>query len=231
MPLKLPKPVNCNHPAPLLDRAAGDTAVVVIDDHQTIAQLLADFVDRHEGFQCVGTSYSGTEGIRLIEDHKPDLVILDLQLGDVSGLEVLERIKNHRPEPKILIFSALVNEALVGFTLRSKIDAFVEKGVPMEQLTDALERIRRGEVYFSPTASKSLRQIVHRRKYANLDHNDLVALRLVAQQQPIKHIAHELGLSQSGAYKLVDRLLAKTGSANTAQLLHQAVLLGLVTPE
>jgi DNA-binding CsgD family transcriptional regulator len=101
----------------------------------------------------------------------------------------------------------------------------------MEQLTDALEGIRRGEVYFSPTASKSLRQIVRRRKYANLDHNDLVALRLVAQQQPIKHIAYELGLSLSGAYKLVDRLLAKTGSANTAQLLHQAVLLGLVTPE
>lgn len=207
-----------------------DVAVLIIEDHQTIAELLSDFVDQQDGFRCVGTANSGKLGISLIESLQPDMIMLDLQLGDISGLEVLEWINCSKASPKVFIFSALLNVNTVGFTLRSKVDAFVEKGVPMSQLKYALQSILRGEIYFSPAASQALRQIVHTRRHANLESNELRALRLIGQNCTVKSISQELGLSQSGTYKVVDRLLRKTKSKNNSELMNVAVGLGLVEP-
>lgn len=211
-------------------RGDRELTVLIIEDHQTISELLSDFVNQQEGFRCIGTANSGRLGISLIESLQPDMIILDLQLGDISGLELLEWLNCSKANPKVFIFSALLNLNTVGFTLRSKVDAFVEKGVPMSQLKYALQSILRGEIYFSPAASQALRQIVHTRRHANLESNELRALRLIGQNCTVKSISQELGLSQSGTYKVVDRLLRKTKSKNNSELMNVAVGLGLVEP-
>lgn len=204
--------------------------VLVIEDHQTIAHLLSDFIDQQPGFECIGRAGSGKEGISLIKSLQPDMIMLDLQLGDISGFEVLEWLRSSPRHPKVFVFSALVNADIMRLTLRSKIDAFVEKGAHMSKVEAALQGVLHGEVYFGPAASDAMRQIVHSGGLVALEANDLRALRLIGEKNPIKSLASELGLSQSGAYKAVDRLMKRTGCKSPPELVNVAMGLGLVMP-
>jgi DNA-binding NarL/FixJ family response regulator len=204
--------------------------VLVIEDHAAIAQMLSDLIDEKAGYECLGIAYRGADGLLAAREGAPDIVLLDLLLPDMGGLELLQELRKGRSKLKILVYSALANVEVLRHSLRFKVDGFVEKGATMDQLFAALDQVSRGGVYLSPKAAESIREVVLTLDQPVLNLIEMKALRLLAQAIPIKEIAFELGITPSGAYKVVDRLHHKTASRHFATLSMRAVGLGLTSP-
>lgn len=116
--------------------------VLVVDDDFMVAQIHARQVERVEGFQVVGTAHSGREALDRAEALRPDLVILDLYLPDISGQEVLRRIRALGLGTDVIVISAAREAAEVQQAVRAGVVDYLLKPFRMERLHEALERYR-----------------------------------------------------------------------------------------
>lgn len=124
--------------------------VLVVDDHQVFTQTLAELLSRERDLVVVATAFSGAEGERLAEERRPDVVVLDLELGDRDGLEVASRLLERRPSSHIVVLSAHSEPLRVCQALRVGVAAFVAKEARHEELLAAIRGAGRGETWIAP---------------------------------------------------------------------------------
>ncbi len=206
--------------------------MLVVDDQDYIGRLLREFLNRMEGFACVGIAADGKVAIEMIAAEQPELVILDLDLPGCGGLEVLQWAAESKTPPRFIVFSGLSNADAVRYALQYGALGFLEKNVQLDEVAAALKSVAAGEVFVGPAMHRSLRNIVQRTlRDPLLGGTDLQVLRLFADDVPVKAIAAEVGLSPSGVYKVVTRVRAKSGFEGDDELRRFAARLGLAHRE
>ena len=114
--------------------------VVVVDDDFMVAKIHAGFVARVPDFTVAGVAHSGTEALRMVDDLRPDLVLLDIHLPDVSGIEVLRRLREGRPDVDVLVISAAKEVDTVRTALRGGVVNYLLKPFDQEALRDRLQQ-------------------------------------------------------------------------------------------
>lgn len=211
-----------------IDAETAGTRVLVVDDHVFIAQLLEDFLKKLDGYTCVGVARNGLEALQAIEALDPDILVTDLDMPQCGGLEVVQALQAKKSRVQILIFSGLSNFEAVRHALQNGVQGFLEKSIGLGDFREALEVVKGGDYFVSPAINKHLRDIVRQSLHDPLlDGTDMKVLRLYADDVPVKAIADEVGLSQSGVYKVLTRLKAKVGSENSRDMRIFAAQLGL----
>jgi len=196
------------------------TRVLVIDDHPAIATLLGDFISEMDGFRAVAVTYSGEKGLEALRVHGADLVILDLGLPGMNGLEVLAKIQADFPDVKVLIFSGLLNLETLRQAMRLGIAGYLEKTAPFDQLGMALQRVKDGQMVFGPEASVLLREVVRGgNSSAPIRSRETSILRLLAAGKQIKEIATEIGISLPGTYKAINVMRERMGARSIRDLI------------
>ena len=120
----------------------GET-LVIIDDHESFAELLAGALSAIAGVKCVGMAASAAEGVTLTADLRPDIVIIDVQLPDFSGLAAIQEIRRHSPETLVVASSAHRDPIWGDRAAHAGATSYVVKGGPLTELVAALSRIPR----------------------------------------------------------------------------------------
>ena len=115
--------------------------VLVADDSPTALRSVCDYLEFAGGFEIVGTASDGLNAVQLVSVHKPDLVLLDLSMPRVNGLEAAEQIRLSSPHPRVIIFSELNGLSLADECLRHGADSFVHKSHLPERLLPEIERL------------------------------------------------------------------------------------------
>ena len=130
------------------------TRVIIVDYHVAIRKMLGVFLHRETGYEVVGETGSGLEAVRLCAGLRPDLVILDLMLMELSGPEVLSRIREQTPATRVLVYSGSQNLAAIRRCLQAGPDGFVEKFDDITNLRKGLRAVVAGRKFFTalPTA-------------------------------------------------------------------------------
>ena len=133
------------------------TRVVVVDDDFMVAKVHAAFVTRVPGFTIAGVAHSGADALRLVDDVAPDLVLLDIHLPDMSGLEVLRRVREVRPDVDVLVISAAKEVDTVRTALRGGVVNYLLKPFDSDALRDRLQQYARAHVPLAtaPTIAQS----------------------------------------------------------------------------
>lgn len=121
--------------------AAKCIRVLVADDSPTALRSVCDYLEFAGGFEIVGTASDGLNAVQLVSVHKPDLVLLDLSMPRVNGLEAAEQIRLSSPHPRVIIFSELNGLSLADECLRHGADSFVHKSHLPERLLPEIERL------------------------------------------------------------------------------------------
>jgi two-component system response regulator NreC len=206
--------------------------ILLADDHQIVRQGLKLLLER-EGFQVVAEALNGNEAVRLSSDLEPDVVILDLTMPLLNGLEAAHQILRDRPHSVVILLTMHAEEHQVAAALRSGVRGYLLKTQAAEDLVHAIRAAVAGQTYLSPGISDL---VVHGYLTGTQAPSDRLAprerqvLQLVAEGKTSKEIATIMGLSAKTAESYRTRLMEKLGIHQTAGLVRYAIKHGIVEP-
>lgn len=209
-------------------------SVYILEDQTILRDLLLEMLKNVPGLEVVGTQTNGLEGYDECLKIKPDLLILDLMLPGMDGLDILKQIKKRYPAVRVLVFSANFHASLVRQVVEAGAEGFIEKTAGLKEFKKAIEALREGQNYFGPTVVEILRKIVVDPEPADraslLTSREREILKLVADSLTSKEIAERLGLSIKTVQNHRTSLMKKLGVHNVAGLLKYAMEAGLTQP-
>ena len=204
--------------------------ILIVDDRPIVRAGLRRLLTVEPEIE-VREAASGREALSVFKEQQPTLVILDLNLPDIGGLEVLVRLKAIDPDARVLVLSMHDDETHTTRALRAGAAGYVTKNAPPEELLEAIGRVARGRTYIEREIAEGLVFASIRASsdpLKDLSSRDLEILRQLAEGRTLSQIADALGLSYKTAANNCSRIKARLGVRSTADLIRIAIRAGLV---
>lgn len=206
--------------------------VVLADDHVIFRQGVKDIIQDMKGFQVVGEAGDGLELLELLKQVHPDLVILDISMPNLRGLEATEEIKKQYPQIKVLLLTMHKKKSFVQLGLQAGADGFLLKDDADSELFRALETIKHGQVYLSPLLTGIIRDLtLAEPEVEKLTKREREILKLLAEGKTPHEIAEFLYISIPTVRTHRARILKKLSLKTQAHLVKYAVARGLTSVE
>jgi DNA-binding NarL/FixJ family response regulator len=203
--------------------------IVLVDDHKLVRDGVRTILERGSEFRVVGEAENGSDAVQLCRKSQPDLVLMDIGLPGMNGIEATTELLRHCPTVKVVILSMYDDENSVVSAIRSGARAFVLKKASSNELLDALRTVARGGSYLSSQVSDRLLARIQRGDLETHDRSpleslsprELQVLRLVAEGKTSK----DLGLQTVRSYRKT--MMKKLGVNNVAGLTQLALAAGI----
>jgi NarL family two-component system response regulator LiaR len=205
-------------------------AVLVVDDHPVVRQGLRTFLGLQEGIELAGEAADGAEAVARSEELLPDVVLLDLVLPEVDGIEAIRRIRATSPATKVIVLTSHAADEQIFPAIKAGAAGYLLKDVEPSELAEAIRRVHGGEALLHPAvAARVVRELADAGDAADsLTERELEVLRLIARGLSNKAIALELGVSEKTVKTHVSNILAKLHLADRTQAALYAVRRRLV---
>jgi DNA-binding NarL/FixJ family response regulator len=206
---------------------------VLVDDHALFRDGVASLLLAW-GHEVVGQASDGGEAIDLVDATSPDVVLMDVRMPKVSGLEATARIKERHPEVAIVMLTVSEDEADLFRAIKAGAQGYLLKNLEAPQLRSMLEGVARGEPAITPaTAARIIDEFLRtpggpRQETGRLTERELDVLKLVTAGQRNREIASELGISENTVKFHLKNIVEKLHAQNRAELAARAVREGLV---
>lgn len=208
--------------------------VIVIEDQTILRDLICQLVESYTAMEVIAQAGCGAEGYDLCLEHKPDLVILDIMLPNLSGSEVLRRLKAKNPKINILIFSAAASNGMVNRLLKAGVTGYIEKDAGLAELEKAIALVSEGRSYFSPRIVDAMRELMisggQDDSLDSLTSREREIVQLIAESYSNKEIAAKLGMSVRTADTHRTNIMKKLDLHDVAALTRWAIANKLVDP-
>jgi len=211
-------------------------SIVLVDDHKIMRDGISAILQRAGEFVVLGEADNGVDGVRICKELRPDVVLMDIGLPGLNGIEATIELLRHVPGSKVVMLSMYDDEHSVVSAIRAGARAFVLKRASDHDLLDALRTVARGGSYLSPQVSDRLLRRIQRgdleskaapSALESLSPRELQVMRMVAEGKTSKEIAGmlDLGLQTVRSYRKT--LMRKLGVNNVAGLTQVALAAGL----
>ncbi len=207
--------------------------LMIVDDHEMVREGLKAILVAEPDFSIVGDAANADEALELIERLRPDIVLLDVRLPGVSGIEVCRIVTERYPETSVIILTTFTDEQLIAQSIQAGTKGFILKDVERFDLKRAIRAVARGEAAIdTKTAATVLAQLRRVPLAKNepltepLSSQQIVILRLVAQGLSSREIATQLYLSENTVKGYVQEILHRLGVKNRTEAVMVAVKQG-----
>jgi DNA-binding NarL/FixJ family response regulator len=212
------------------------TRVVVVDDQELVRDGLALILSAHEDIEVVGTAADGLEALRICREERPDVVLLDLRMPRLDGLEALPRLKAEVPRARVLVLTTFPDDEYVVRALRAGASGFLLKDSPRGSLVTAVRSVAAGEYVLDEEVTGVLLARLgdgraaakHTAAVARMTSRERDVLRCVARGLTNAEVAAELHVSETTVKTHLGRLLTKWGARDRIGLVVMAHEAGVV---
>src|SRR6476660_3791513 len=172
--------------------------VLVVDDHPVVRHGLIAILRYEPGIEVVGDAADGAEAVRLILEQRPDVVLLDLRLPQLSGIEVMRQVRAQAPQVRFLVLTTYDTDAYIGPALAAGAQGYLLKDATPDDLARGVRAIMAGGAALEPgVAARLLERIAEADPTGGLSEREREVLRLLVAGASNKGIAHQLGLSEN----------------------------------
>jgi DNA-binding NarL/FixJ family response regulator len=209
---------------------AASIRVLLVDDHAVVREGYRRLLERDESLTVVGEAAAMAEALMLDAQLQPDVIVLDIALPGVSGIEILRRLIARRPEARVLMFSMYQDGIYATHAMNAGAFGYLSKASAPDLLVSAVRTVAAGGRYMSPDVELAMTtQSATARQLANaLSIRELEVLRLLAQGYGVDAIAARLGLSPKTAANHQSSIKQKLGAGSALQLILIAQQFGLI---
>jgi len=208
--------------------------LIVVDDHKMFLDGLLSIIANESDVEIVMTANSGENVIKYLDNIKGeniDLVVTDVNMPDVSGIDLNKHIKTKYPKIKTLVVSMLHDSKTIHTLTEDNVDGYVPKNAEKTELLLAIETILKGEKYFSESIKKAYMQSMFTKEkevITSLTNREKEVLKLIAEENTTQEIADQLFLSKHTIEGYRKNLISKLEVRNLAGLTKYAIKLGLL---
>lgn len=203
-----------------MSKTSPTLSVMLVDDHLIVRRGLASLIGDEPDLSVVAEASSGEEAIALASVHRPDVIVLDLRLRDMSGIDVAEALRGH----KILMLSSFMQEEDVRRVFDAGILGYLSKDKDSTELLKAIRAVGQGNRYLPPEISLLLAKSEHS---SHLTARELEILKLIAEGRANKQIGEMLTLSENTVKNHVKSILAKLNAKDRTHAVTEALKRGL----
>lgn len=194
------------------------TRILLVDDHTVVVEGIKSALADEADLEVVGEAYNGMDAIKLAESLKPNIVVMDIAMPGLNGIEASKHIKKAIPDVKIIIFTMYSQKEYVIDLFKSGISAYVLKEDPLADLFFAIQAVRKGGTYFSSAAPTLIVKHLHELEeskqgkvgFDRLSLREQEVFQLLAEGLPIKAVAEKLCISrktvESHKYNIMEKL-------------------------
>lgn len=214
------------------------TSIVLADDHHVVRQGLKALLEKEPDFEIVGEAGDGLETVQLVEKLLPNILVLDLMMGGINGIEVTRQVIKRAPKTAVVIFSIYGNEAYVLEALRAGAKAYVLKESTLSELVRAIREASTGHRYLGPPlpelaieAYLQKSEVNVRDPYDTLTTREREVLHLAAEGFTNAEIARRLYISRRTVEIHRANMIRKLGLHTPHQLVQYAVQRGILQPD
>ena len=189
--------------------------VLLVDDHEIVRSGVRFFLEAHGAFIVVGEAESGREAVKLAAEHIPDVVLMDLIMPEMDGVEATRRVKSVSPRSQIVILTSYHEDKHIFPALQAGAISYVLKDIRMEELAQAIQRAARREATLHPQVASRIIQEMHGVKqedinpFTELTAREMDVLKLIANGLNNRGIAAQLVISEHTVKGHVSNILSK----------------------
>lgn len=197
--------------------------VLLVDDHEFVRQGVRSFLEVRPEYTVVGEAGSGTQAVKLAAEFAPDVVLMDLIMPDMDGVEATRQVKDISPRTQIVVLTSFHEDEFIFPALEAGATSYVLKDVAMEELAEVIARAARGEVTLHPRVAARIIQELHGttsadiNPFTELTPREMDVLKLIAQGLSNRDIAEQLVLSEHTVKGHVSNILSKLQLADRTQ--------------
>jgi DNA-binding NarL/FixJ family response regulator len=218
----------------------GPIRVLIADDQRVVRDGLAMLVALIEDVQVVGTACDGAEAVRLAEEHRPDVVLMDLHMPGTDGIAATADLRERLPSGRVLVLTTYADEDAIVPALQAGAKGYLTKDASAEEIEAAIRAVHAGQTHLDPAVQERLVAAVLRSAPAvpgpgqnppgGLTAREAEVLTLLAAGLSNAEIGKRLYLSNATVKTHINRIFAKTGARDRAQAVRYAYQHGLATP-
>lgn len=208
--------------------------VLIVDDYEIVRKGIHSFLDTQAEFKVIGEACSGKEAVDVVSKLVPDIVLLDLSMPDMDGIETTVQIKKISPHTQVVILTSLAGNQYSFPALKAGAISYLLKNIRMDELAEALRYAARGEATFDPQVAASIVQYIRGEQddlfLPSLSNREMDVLKLVASGLTNSQIAQKLQISENTVKGHVSNIRTKLQIANRVHLAVYAWENGIVSP-
>jgi len=199
--------------------------ILVADDHPLVRDGIVSLVSNEKDMKVVAQAVDGVETVGLAQKHRPDIVLLDLRMPQMDGLDVLAQFKALRLPTRIIVLTTFESEQDVHISMKAGAHGYLLKDASRALLLDTLRRVHRGETVIPLSIGHKLVESMNHRE---LSPREQEILQLVAKGKSNKEVGHSIGIAEGTVKSHVKSMLEKLQVPSRTAMLREAVQRGLV---
>ena len=211
-------------------------SALIADDHGIVREGLRRLLEAEPDIRVCAEASDGREALDLAKEHAPDLVILDITMPHLGGLETLERLRSEHPDLKVILLSMHGDPTFIESAVALGVDGYILKNSRASEVIAAVRAVMKGGSYFSPPVAREIVEQVRSPRsgggepFTTLSAREREVLRLIADGLSAKEIAGNLGISTKTVEAHRTSLMRKLGTRKATELVRYALRHGLVEP-
>jgi DNA-binding NarL/FixJ family response regulator len=211
--------------------------VLLAEDHEIVREGLRKLLEADSDIEVVGTAANGRQAVALTKKLRPDVVVMDIAMPLLNGLEATRQIRAAFPDTKVLILSAHSDDAYIEQVMALGAAGYLIKQTSAHFLSQAIREVQKGSTFFSPSIARQMRDHYEqatgrvgllKKKGDRLTSREVEVLQLIAEGEANKQTAAELGISIKTVEKHRQRLMEKLNIHDTAGLTRYAIAAGII---
>ena len=210
--------------------------ILIADDHGIVREGLKAMIDKQSGMKVIGEAEDGRMAIQLTKELSPDVVVMDVSMPNLNGIEATREILKIKPDIKIIMVSMYTDKHIIKESLEAGVRGYILKSHLFNELLKALKKVKNNECYLSPRITEIVIEDYIEQKTPDesklsvkLTSRERHILQLIAEGKTVKEIAHAIKISPKTADATRRRIMNKLNLFNTADLTKYAIREGLTS--
>lgn len=205
-------------------------SIFIVDDHPVVVEGLRSVIDRLDGHQVTGVAFNAVDTVNKLKETQPDVLLLDINLPDINGIDLCKKIRKEFPEIKILGISTFSERSYISRMLQNGASGYLLKSATKEEIADAISSVMAGKFYMSIEMEHLLHPapITMKGHIPSLTKREKEILQLIAEGMTNNQIAEKIFISPSTVDTHRKNMITKLGVTNTAALVKFAMDHGMI---